>query len=401
MITKLHLSNYKTHSDTSLDLSNLTILTGLNGMGKSSILQSLLLLRQSFFQNKDFEEGLVLNGDLVEIGTGQDAVCSTAETNDFGFSLAFTECENTNFRFIADVHTFSNDVLLLDREKSVLADNLKNEHLFSEFFQYISAEHIEPKENHPRSTRIVEIGRQISHKKGRGEYAVHYLSHFGSNATKRHADIISVLPAMRHPSTDSDSLVVQVNAWLGEISPGVAVSLSEDVNNNNFTLRFKFERTNEYSKAYKPQNVGFGISYALPIILALLAMPSTSGLVLLENPEAHIHPQGQAKLAELIARAAQAGAQVIVETHSDHIVNGTLVAIKKHQKASESERHITGIALEKVNMYYINRPKGENGQIADTATATKITITEKARTRNTPEGFFDQFSKDLNFLIGV
>ena len=91
MICKLHLSNYKAHSDTSLNLSNLTILTGLNGMGKSSIIQSLLLLRQSFLQNKDFEEGLILNGDLVEIGTGQDAICSTAETNDFGFRFSCTE----------------------------------------------------------------------------------------------------------------------------------------------------------------------------------------------------------------------------------------------------------------------------------------------------------------------
>lgn len=400
MITKLFLHNYKAHANTSLDLSNLTILTGLNGMGKSSIIQSLLLLRQSFFQNKDFEEGLVLNGDLVEIGTGQDAFCATAPNNEFGFLLSFLKNVTANFNFLVDIHTFSNDILLLDTQKSQLPNNLNDEALFNNFFQYISAEHIEPRENHPRSTRIVEIGRQISHKKGRGEYAVHYLSHFGDNTAIRHKNIISVLPAMRHPSTDSDSLVVQVNAWLGEISPGVAVVLLEDVNNNNFTLRFNFERTNGYSKAFKPQNVGFGISYALPIVLALVAMPSTGGLILLENPEAHIHPQGQAKLAELIARAAQAGAQIIVETHSDHIINGTLVAIKKHQKANEAERETTGIAREKVHIYYINRPKDADGQIADTATATEINITEKARTRNTPEGFFDQFSKDLNFLIG-
>ncbi len=398
MITKLQLKNYKSHGDTNLELANLTLLTGLNGMGKSSVIQALLLLRQSFFQNRQFEEGLVLNGDLVEIGTGQDAVSSFAESDEFGFSLSFLQGVGAEFRFAIDEHSFSNDVLLLNKKSSCFPVDLENQPLFNKKFQFISAEHIEPKENHQRSTRIVEVGRQISHKKGRGEYAVHFLSYFGGNSASRNPDVISVLPALRHEDfKDSDSLEVQVNAWLGEISPGVTVVLSEDVNNNTVSLRFNFKKN---AKSYKPQNVGFGISYALPVILALLAMPSTGGIVLLENPEAHIHPRGQAKLAELMARAAQAGVQVIVETHSDHIVNGTLVAIKKHQKADETERPTTGIAREKVRIYYIDREKNADGQRADSASAIEITITEKALTSNAPNGFFDQARKDLKFLVG-
>lgn len=72
---------------------------------------------------------------------------------------------------------------------------------------------------------------------------------------------------------------------------------------------------------FTAQNVGFGISYVLPIVLALVKAKKGE-LIILENPEAHLHPRGQRKMGELIARAAQGGVQVIVETHSDHILNG-------------------------------------------------------------------------------
>jgi predicted ATPase len=396
MITKLQLRNYKTHQDTTLNLANLTILTGLNGMGKSSIIQSLLLLRQSFFQNKEFKEGLILNGDLVEIGTGQDAVCSTAENDEFGFSCHFLETEEVKFRFIAKAAQSSDDVLALDESQSLIPTNLTQQALFNKHFQYISAEHIEPRENHPRSTRIVERGWQISHKKGRGEYAVHFLSHFNNSSSTIHQDIIKVPPGMRHPSQDSDSLSVQVNAWLSEVSPGVSVEVAEDVNSNNFALRFKFERKTDYTKAYKPQNVGFGISYALPVVLALIATPSLGGgLVLLENPEAHIHPQGQAKLVELMTRATQYNTQIIAETHSDHIINGTLVAIKKYL---QNKQNPDAIHRDNVAIYFLHRSLEDDKHCA---LATRIEINDQARTRKTPAGFFDQANKDLSFLLGL
>lgn len=68
MITEIQLANFKAHQNTKLALGNLTFLVGVNGMGKSSIIQALLLLRQSYLSNESFNNGLIANGDLIQIG---------------------------------------------------------------------------------------------------------------------------------------------------------------------------------------------------------------------------------------------------------------------------------------------------------------------------------------------
>jgi predicted ATPase len=80
---------------------------------------------------------------------------------------------------------------------------------------------------------------------------------------------------------------------------------------------------------FKPENVGFGISYSLHVVVALLKAKS-GDLLIIENPESHIHPKGQAQLGNLIALVAQNDVQVIIETHSDHILNGIRVAVKEN-----------------------------------------------------------------------
>ncbi|HRI28889.1 MAG TPA: AAA family ATPase [Chitinophagales bacterium] len=71
MITQLSIANFKPFLHLDINLSNLNILTGLNGMGKSSLIQALLLLRQSFSDGV-LTQGLRINGDLVELGTAND-----------------------------------------------------------------------------------------------------------------------------------------------------------------------------------------------------------------------------------------------------------------------------------------------------------------------------------------
>ena len=108
-------------------------------------------------------------------------------------------------------------------------------------------------------------------------------------------------------------LIAAVEAWLREISPGTRIknlNVLEDLDLVRAT--FAFERTGQgETREYRPTNVGFGISYTLPVLVAILSSKPGS-LLLLENPEAHLHPKGQFQIGDLIACAASSGTQVLL-----------------------------------------------------------------------------------------
>src|SRR3989339_1738814 len=78
MITCVRLRNFKCFRQQLLEFSPLTLLSGVNGMGKSSVLQALLLLRQSFLQGTLPNTGVTLNGELLRLGTAQDVLYQDA-----------------------------------------------------------------------------------------------------------------------------------------------------------------------------------------------------------------------------------------------------------------------------------------------------------------------------------
>lgn len=77
MLTKLIISNFKSHLHSEIDTRNLTVLTGINGCGKTSLIQALLLLRQTNMKGR-LRDGLDLNTPLCKIGIGNDALCQYA-----------------------------------------------------------------------------------------------------------------------------------------------------------------------------------------------------------------------------------------------------------------------------------------------------------------------------------
>ncbi len=377
MITHLTLKNFKFHKQADLPLANLNILTGLNGMGKSSVIQSLLLLRQSYLKNNALSKGLLLNGDLINIGTGKDAF-HISSNELLEISLLFDNRKKTNWKF---KWSTNDDFLQAKYLKSLKSYGLEKISLFNQDFQYLNTEHISPSENHTRNTLMVEHNRQISEKFGRGEYAVHFLEKYGSD------EVVSEL--LHHPKAKSQQILKQTDAWLGEISPGVMTDIQTGLlNKNQLNLRFKYETEYDYTSGFKPENVGFGVSYALPILAAVLSARKDS-LILIENPEAHLHPSGQAKLAQLFALAAQAGIQLIIETHSDHIINGTLVAVKKYETGGR------GISRDNVKIHFFSRDENEHASKIE-----QIPILEGGRITRPPKGFFDQIKQDIKVLMG-
>ena len=249
--------------------------------------------------------------------------------------------------------------------------------LFNRHFQYLSAARLAPQESYPKDSYSVEKERQISYELGQCELIAHFLYYYG------HLEPIP-FENLKYPNSHND-LLSQTNAWLTEISPNENVIVKD----NKINFEIKYQQTQPLStNEFKAENVGFGISYALPIIVAVLAAEKDS-IRLIENPESHLHPQGQAKLAELMALAAQNGVQIFIETHSEHIINGTLIAVKKYP----SEQR--GLARDKLRIYYFERDETHHA-----TQSIEVPVLEGGRITYPPRGFFDQFKKDIKTLMG-
>ena len=135
MIHTLRLQNYKCFEDQSLTFKALTLLSGLNGTGKSSVIQSLLLLRQSYQQGLLQTTGLALNGDLVHIGTAKDALFEAAKEDTIGFDLALGDGMSKGmWHFSYDEKA---DVLGLSQAKPMSFNAIYKSSLFERNFHYL------------------------------------------------------------------------------------------------------------------------------------------------------------------------------------------------------------------------------------------------------------------------
>lgn len=375
MIGSIRLQNYKCFEDQLIEFKSLTLLSGLNGTGKSSVIQSLLLLRQSFQQNLLRTTGLALNGDLTHIGTAQDALFESAKADMIGFDLTSRDGVTKN-SWHFNYHRES-DVLILAPKEPDVADAVHSPNviyrasLFAGSFHYLQAERIGPRRFFETSDFLVRQRRQLGPA---GEYTAHFLVTFGNESIK--SDIMS------HPDAVSPTLRDQVEAWLGEVSPGTRISLTPNLGTDTVSLQYSYVQGKQLSNKYRATNVGFGITYALPIFVAVLSSEPGS-LLLVENPEAHLHPHGQVKMGELLALAASFGIQVVIETHSDHVLNGVRLAV-----------HDGKLPSDEVQLHYFQRDP-QNGQ----ARVTSPHIDRNGRIDQWPDGFFDEWDKSLETLL--
>jgi predicted ATPase len=364
MISNLQLENFKRFENQSLAIGNLTLLSGLNGMGKSSVLQSLLLLRQSYQQRLLESTGLALNGDLVRIGTARDALFEEAKEEKIEFNLTFKNANKATWQFGYDPKA---DVLELISPR-VLSETYK-ESLFSDDFQYLQAERLGPRTSFAMSDFQVRQHRQLGTM---GEYTAHFLSIF--------RDLAIPNSALGHPQAQSMNLLSQVEAWLSEISPGTRIHVTDNPGMDLVSLQYSFGQ----SKEYRATNVGFGITYTLPVITAILSA-KPGALLLLENPEAHLHPKGQARIGDLLAQAAAQNVQIILETHSDHVLNGIRLAV-----------HAGKLDSDAVRLHFFQRKAFQKENISEVISPK---MNRSGRMDKWPEGFFDEWDNSLATLL--
>jgi len=395
-IDRVKIKNFKSLKDINISLSNLTLITGVNSSGKSSFIQTLLLLKQNqdnikkdlmkFLlehllkkHKKDFlnesilaEDGtaFILNGNYIELGDKSDILYEESSYTD---DIIIIEISNEKINL--EVH-FNEKLGVKYNSRDASPNDIfninLNANLFLDDMQYICTDRISPMRTYPLS----DINIKNNLIGFRGEYTAHFLAEY------KNENIF--IQELKHPSSITNQYLENTSLWLNEISQNIDIYSTVNPTQQNVLLEYSYKYKDGRTAKYSPLNIGFGITYVLPIIVSILKAKE-GDLVIIENPESHLHPAGQSKIAELCAIASANGVQIIIETHSDHFLNGIRVATKKGLLMPEQSK-----------VYYFRKEKDKLETIID-----EINIDGDGGIDRYPKGFFDQFDDDLDELLGL
>lgn len=376
MLTRLDLQYFKCFELLRLPLSPLTLLSGPNASGKSSALQALVLLHQTMREH-EWSTRLMLNGAAMRLGTVSDVVDKTHGRRSFEIGIVDSEL-SCHWTFTGDRSEMSMVVgriivdgvtheapkalrYLLppteDEAASSLANRLRG-------LTYLTAERLGPREVYPLDD--LQIAPVVGPE---GEHAASVL-HWG-----RDEHVLDELTLPGAPATR----LRQVEERMRTFFPGCALVVQQVPQVNAVTLGL---RTSDDTDFHHPIHVGFGLTQILPIVIAALSA-TRGGILLIENPEVHLHPAGQALVGQFLADVARAGVQVILETHSDHVLNGIRRSVKAGRLSAQQ------VAIH----FFLPR-------CAEAAQVLSPILDNSGNIDTWPVGFFDQFDKDMNHFAG-
>lgn len=394
MITSIQLKNFKCFGDSgAIDFSRITLLTGANGTGKSSVMQSLLLLAQSVKSNVD-ADGLHINGDYARLGSYQDILNTHSKKKGVDIHI---QSESNNVKHVFDSSYDANPSDTVARFTKLTEDHHNYIQEISESFYTADGQQFLDRDGKAFKVKGGDFSKDFSN-----DFNVEPIKDL---ATFSEVKNIYYLKADRHGPRETE----QIQNWASYSDVGtkgefvfnvlhnqgldfqkkVQIELSSIMGGANMELKqdevgyHLLMDSVDGAEAYKQINVGFAYSYVLPIVVATL-LSKPKGKILIENPEAHLHPKAQSQLMYfLYDQAKKRDIQVIIETHSDHILNCCLVGLAEEK-----------LSVGDISIYYFSREsKGKNTR------ATKIVCTPNGRIEEAPAGFFDQMDIDLDTLL--
>ncbi|HAT6342743.1 TPA: AAA family ATPase [Aeromonas hydrophila] len=299
MLNKIIVTNFKSIDRAELKLAPLTIFTGANSSGKSTILQALMLLiKYSVTANRYSMEELLRYLDHFpairnKIINAKKITIEAIDSNgiEHGIDLSSDEINNNS---------------TLQYQFESIAEKDKPE-LF-----YLNANRLGAQDYVPLSERKVGII---------GEYL---FSHY--EKIKREA-----LPKELVKFEESSTLAYQLTQWLAFIS-GSDIELVTEKVGDRVQVSFNVK---DIEANVSPFNLGAGISYIAKVLIICL-MAKAGDLVLLENPEVQLHPKSQALLGVFLSFIASKGIQLIVETHCEHLINRIRLEVSNDEINSKS-----------------------------------------------------------------
>ncbi len=284
MIKRISIHGFKCIEEVSIDFSGLTLLTGKNSTGKSTVVHSILALKQ------DGENPY--NGSYIELGEPKELLNYKIGAEEIVISAI---SEDDNELQLCTKYDGSSE------KRGSLTDRLV----------YCSAERIGVEKIYKHPT---QDDYNIS---GNCEFAFAYLAqHKDDRIDEEYVYDVSSLKTFEG----------QVNYWLTKlVGYRIKAESIEQVDAVRVLYQDGFAGKN--TNWIRPQNIGTGITYIAQILISAFSC-SKGDILIIENPEIHLHAEAQSGIMKLFAFLVSRGVQIIIETHSDHIMNGVRLAVK-------------------------------------------------------------------------
>lgn len=365
-LTRIGVRGLKSHRDwTRIDIKPLTLLAGSNSSGKSSVMQALLLLKQTM--EAPYDPGaLKLSGPNVQFTSFDQILWGPRENSSNGreLSIELTDEEETiRWHFARQ----SSEISLIRMEFDFNSSGLKS------ISESSSSETIEESllgaQRNAASSRI-----SYSVKRSRCDYRI--VTDAGTSIEDtwgkigwqilKNPELLIHVPGLRGNPQRSYPVTRIGEGFPGEFQNYVASLiehwkdtdhekldvLRDQLRSTGLSSTIETKRLNDTeveihvgrlpvssneSDIVSVADVGFGVSQVLPVMVGLLAAEEEQ-LVYIEQPEIHLHPRAQLALADVLIAAAERGVIVVAETHSSILLKAIQTRVARGDLSAEQTR---------------------------------------------------------------
>lgn len=360
MIENLYLRNFKCFKEQEFKFSPLTVFCGSNSAGKSTAIQSLLCIKQNIEHLK--YNKFRLDGELFSFGLVSDLLSHNPIDNNIVIGI-------NEVKLVLDADSFEGKECLVKAGNINHIDGLSE--IFTGDFVYLCAERFGPRASFEIGSSNDQLDIGIY-----GQYALSAYYKFQDKPAKNQPFAQKICNHLLGENKEQIFTSALVREAMRKICPGFAMRVIEASEIDRVYSLYV-----SGSSSIRPINVGFGVSYVLPIVISA-ALIQPGGTLIVENPEVHLHPAAQSSLVEILCFLAETGVQVIIETHSDHIINGIRVFAKKHDGFNKGMNIIHSISDD------VGERKVKEIHVDNDGNLTAL-----------DKGFFDQITKDLMSLF--
>lgn len=343
MLQKLIVKRFKSIENANLDLKRLNLFVGANSAGKSSAIQALMLALDNSEVGKKEEPC-----SMVHVRTSSFNEFRSYVLNAKSFEI---QLNDAIFDFKSRDDAMMQTMVSKTTDAEVASVNLL----------YLPA-----MRNADLSRTNINSAPRLNPLGKNGEYVIDY---YYTHRT-------DVLPAELVFDKNLETLEGQVNYWLNRLT---GYSMQVSMNGSEYQVYFE---DSTHKKLLNPMHVGTGISFIAELLIVCLAA-NKDDLIVIENPEIHLHPSAQAAIMDFLAMVAVNGnSQIIVESHSDHLFNGIRRLL-----------HDKKLKTEDVSVYNFKR----DGR--GITTAQEVKLSQTGGIKEYIPGMFDQFDEDLDAIL--